>query len=147
MRNTTNVLLICCCAITASAREEVQREFCKTVALTSGRSVHIENSNGNVTIRTQSKGEVDVHATIRCSASTASEARSFCEQIQIVVDQGSGVAVHTQYPSNWNSRNLSYGVHYDVTIPETAPLELRNRFGAVSVSNLHAAGRIHNNNG
>jgi hypothetical protein len=139
--------LICCCAITASAREEVQRDFQKTAALTSGRSVRIENSNGNITVHTQSKGEVDVHATIRCSAGTASEAHSFCDQIQIVVDQGSGVSIHTQYPSNWSSHNLSYGVHYDITMPETAPLELRNRFGAVTVANLHAPGIVRNNNG
>jgi hypothetical protein len=140
-------LLICCCAIPAAAREEVQRDFHKTVALTPGRSFRIENSNGNVTVRTQSKGEVDIHATIRCSAGSASEARSFCGQIQIVVDAGSGVSVHTQYPSNWSSHNLSYGVHYDVTMPETAPLELRNRFGEVNVANLHAPGIIRNSNG
>ena len=85
------VLLTCCCAMTATAREEVQRDFHKTVPLASGRSFRIENSNGNVSVHTQSKGEVDIHATIRCSANSASEARSFCEQIQIVVDAGSGV--------------------------------------------------------
>jgi len=142
-----SVLLICGFAITASAREEVQRDFHKTAALTSGRSFRIENSNGNVTIHTQSKGEVDIHATIRCSAGTASEARSFCDQIQIVVDEGSGVQVHTQYPSNWSSHNLSYFVNYDITMPETAPLELRNRFGEVDVANLHASGIIRNSNG
>jgi hypothetical protein len=139
--------VICGCAITASAREEVQREFRKTAPLTSGRTFRIENSNGNVTIHTQSKGEVDIRATIRCSANTASEARSFSDQIQIVVDEGSGVSVHTQYPSDWHSHNLSYSVHYDITVPETAPLELRNRFGAVSVANLHAPGVVRNNNG
>jgi hypothetical protein len=133
--------------VTGFAREEIQRDFHKTVALTPGRSVRLENSNGNVTVRTQSKGEVDIHATIRCSARTASEAHSYCDQIQIVVDAGSGVAVHTQYPSHWNTNNLSYSVNYDVTIPETAPLELRNRFGAVDVADLHAPGIIRNNNG
>ena len=146
-RVLASVLLLCCCAITATGREETQRDFRKTIALASGKTFRIENSNGNVTIHTQNKAEVDIRATIHCSANTASEARSFCEQVQIVVDEGSGVSVHTQYPSNWNSRNLSYGVHYDITMPETAPLELRNRFGAVSVANLHAPGVIRNNNG
>jgi hypothetical protein len=138
---------MCCSAVTAQGREEAQRDFRKTVALPSGRMFRIENSNGNITVRTQSKGEVDIHAIIRCSANGASEARNFCEQIQVVVDEGSSLSVHTQYPSNWNSRNLSYSVHYDIAMPETSPLEVRNRFGAVSVANLHASGVIRNNNG
>ena len=147
MRKGINLLLICCCAWTAFAREEYKRDFRKTVALPPGRNVRIENANGSVTIRTQNKGEVEIQATIRCSANTASEARGFCEQIQIVVDQGSGASIRTQYPSHWNSGNLSYSVDYDIVIPETAPLDLRNRFGAVSVQNLRAPGIIRNNNG
>jgi len=147
MRNGINLLLICCCTLTAFAREEYRRDFRKTVALPGGRSVRIENSNGKVNIRTQSKGEVEIQATIRCSAGTASEARSFAEQIQIVVSDAGSVSVRTQYPSHYNSRNLSYGVDYDITIPETAPLELRNRFGSVTVTNLHAPGTINSGNG
>ena len=124
-------LLICCCAITASAREKYRRDFHKTVALALGRSVRIENSNGKVNIHTGSKGEVDIHAAIRCSANTAAEARSFCDQIQIVVDEGwrrVGATPSIRRRLD-NSHNLSFGVDYDITMPETAPLELRNRFG------------------
>src|SRR5262249_32199177 len=81
---------------------------------------------------------------IRCSASTAAEARSFCDQIQIVVD--SGGSVRTQYPSH-NSRNLSFGVDYEVLVPETSPLEVRNRFGSVTITDIRAGGTINNNNG
>ncbi len=145
MRNGINLLLICCCAMTAHAREEYRRDFRKTVALTGGRSFRVENSLGAISIRTHNKGEVEIQAAIRCSASTASEARSFCDQIQIVVDAGG--SVRTQYPNHYNNRNLSYGVDYEILIPETAPLEVRNRFGSVTVINLRAPGAIFNNNG
>ena len=147
MRNGINLLLICCCTLTAFAREEYRRDFRKTVPLSGGRSLRIENSNGKVNIRTQGKGEVEIQAAIRCSANTAAEARRFADQIQIVVSETGGVSVRTQYPSNYNNRDVSYSVDYDIVIPETAPLDLRNRFGTVTVTNLHAPGTISGGNG
>ena len=138
---------MCCCAATALAREEYRRDFRKTVTLTGGRSFRVENSNGNITINTQGKGEAQIQATIRSSADTAAEARSFGEQIEIIVDEGgSGVSVRTRYPSSYGG-NRGYSVDYDIVIPENSPLEVRNRFGAVNVSNVHAAGTINNANG
>lgn len=144
MRNGINILLICCCAVTAHAREEYRRDFHRTIALTGGRNFRVENSLGAVNVRTHNKSEVDIQAAIRCSASTESEARSYCDQIQIVVDAGS---VRTQYPNHYNSRNLSYSVNYEILVPEATPLEVRNRFGSVTVTNLRAPGAIFNNNG
>ena len=77
---------------------------------------------------------------MRCGLSRpfcAAEARSFAEQIQVRVEEsGSGIMVRTEYPKTWTRRNISYSVNYEITMPETAPLELRNRFGAVTVQNL-----------
>lgn len=148
MRTGTSALLICCCALTGFAREEYKRDFQKTLSLPVGRSLRVDHSNGSVNIRTAAKNEVAIQADIRCSADTAAEARSFAEQIQVRVEEsGSGIVVRTEYPKTWTRRNISYSVNYEITMPETAPLELRNRFGAVTVQNLHAAGAIHNANG
>jgi hypothetical protein len=147
MRNGINLILICCCAMSAFAREEYRRDFLKTVPLTGGRSFRIENSNGNINIHTQARNDVEIRAAIRCSAETAAEARNFCDQIQIMVQETGGVFVRTDYPKMWNHRNLGYGVDYDVTMPETAQLVARNRFGNISGANLHAGSVINNGNG
>jgi len=148
MRNGISILLICC-AIGVCARDEVRRDFQKTVALPRGRTLRVVHSMGNVTVRTQAKGELSVQAAVRCSADRTSEARSFCDQIQIRLDEsGTGVVVRTEYPHTFFSqRNLSYSVSLDIVMPETVPLELRNRFGAVSVQDLRAAAEINNGNG
>jgi hypothetical protein len=46
----------------------------------------------------------------------------------------------------WN-RNISFGADYDIVVPETAPVEVRNRFGQVSTEGLHAGAVIINANG
>jgi hypothetical protein len=147
MRNAINLILICCCA-TAWAREEYKRDFQKTAALPAGRTFRIENSNGDIHIHTHAKNEAEIRASLRCSAGTAQEARSFCDQIQIAVQESAaGVSVRTEYPKTWNRRNLGYSVDYDLTLPETAPLDARNRFGGVSAVNLRGGAVVNNGNG
>jgi hypothetical protein len=133
------------------AREEYKRDFQKAVALPAGRVLKVDHSLGSVNVRTQAKNEVAVQAAIRCSAGTEEQARRFCQQIQIRVEEsGAGVAIRTEYPRNGGGswpRNMSYSANLEIQMPETAPLELRNRFGNVTVQKLRAAVSINNANG
>jgi hypothetical protein len=153
MRNGTRTILAVCCAALvncwpAFGRDESSRDFKKSVALPSGRNLRIEHSLGNITVRSQPKNEVEIQATIKCSAETAELARTCVNEIKIAVEESAaGVLVRTEYPERRNQHNLSQTVRYDITIPETAPLEIRDRFGAVDVSNLHAPATINNGNG
>jgi hypothetical protein len=142
-------MLIGCCAVTVSARQEYKRDFQKTATLAEGRTLRVEHSLGSVNVRVHAGNEVAVQAAIRCSADAAEEAKRFCDQIQIRVEEsGGGVSIRTEYPKQWNSRrNLSYSAALEIQMPESSPLELRNRFGAVTVQGLHAASSINNSNG
>ena len=149
MRIVISLILLCCCGPARAQREEYKRDFQKAVALPGGRSLRVDHSMGSVNVRTQSKNEVAVQAAIRCSAETAARAHNFCDQIQIRVEEsGSGVVIRTEYPRSgiW-PRNMSYSTNLEIQMPETAPLELRNRFGNVSVQKLRAAATINNGNG
>ena len=148
MRTVIKAALVCGCALSAQAREEYRKEFSRTLTLAAGRSVRIENSLGNVRIQAAPRGEAAVKAMIRCSAPTAEEARRCADRIQILVDQGGGnLSVRTEYPSNNGRSNIGYQVDYDLTVPEAAPLEVRNRFGEVTVNGAHAGTQIVNANG
>ena len=141
-------MLICVVCAAAAPREEYRRNFQKTAALPAGRTLRVEHSQGSVNVHTQAKNEVNLAAVLVCSADTQAQAKSVCDAIQIHVDEGaSGVSVRTEYPRSWFHGNLGYSVNLDIAMPETSPLELRNRFGHVTVQNLHAAGSVNNSNG
>src|SRR5512133_3522616 len=128
MRTVISLLSLCALAAAWPAREEVKRDFQKTAKLPGGRTLRVEHSQGSVTIRTQARPEVAVQAAIRCSAENGDTARRYCDQIQIRVEEnGGGVTIRTDYPRN-ETRNLSYSANLEIQMPETAPLELRNRF-------------------
>src|SRR5262245_26165705 len=146
MRSGILFLLVSCWATGAFAREEVRRDFAKTVGLPAGRSLRVEHRHGRLSVKTHNRNEAQIHATIRCSAPTANEAQSCANRIQVLVQESAtGVLVRTDYPQNL--RNVSFSVECDITMPDTAPLDLRNQFGSVDVSNLHANAMIHNGNG
>ncbi len=146
MRSAINVFLIVFCALTALAREEYKRDFQKTVPLGAGKTFRIDHKLGNIAIRTKPGSEASIHAVIRTSAGSAEEARRLADNIRIDVDTSAGgVSVRTTYPSNWN--NVSYGVDYDITLPDTAPLDVRNRFGGIAIDDAHAGASINNRNG
>ena len=149
MRIIISLILLSCCPLAMAAREEYKRDFQKAVALPGGRSLRVEHSLGSVNVRTQAKNEVAVQAAIRCSADSMENARRYCDQVQIRVEEGaSGVTIRTEYPRNGNwPRNMSYSANLEIQMPETAPLELRNRFGSVTVQKLRAPATINNGNG
>jgi ribosomal protein S11 len=151
LARSLSVVLLACCATAMSASEEVSKDFQKSVALTGGRSLKVEHWQGNVTIRTQAKGEAEIHASMKCSSEKLEDAREGCDRIKVLVEESSsGVWVRTVPPGNdfFNGRrSLSFALNFDITMPETAPLEVHTRFGSVTVTDLHAPATIQTNNG
>lgn len=143
MRSAIPLILISCCALASPAREEFKKDFAKTVTLSAGRPLKIDHHFGRVTIRTHAGNQVQVRGTIRCSAPTADQARRGADDVQIVVEDG---AVRTEYPRS-HPRDMGYQADLEITMPQTAPLDLRNRFGAVEVFSLHAPAVITSGNG
>jgi hypothetical protein len=136
----------------AHRQQEVTRNFDRTVALPAGRQLRIESKFSEVKVRGASQRDVVIHAVIRTAAGSPSEAGDLANKVRIDVDQTpSGVSIRTVYPERANgwmgSRNASFSVSFDITYPESSPLEIRNEFGEVRVSNCRAGSRIVNAHG
>ena len=124
------------------ARDEYTRTFDKTLALRSGQRISLEHKLGDIVVHTHPQQDLLIHADIRVSASDANQAKQFADRLEILVEpSASQVSIRTRYPqtpSSFFGHNVSYCVRYDITIPETAPLQIRNSFGAVSVTGVKA---------
>src|SRR5262245_36694064 len=132
MRKIINFVLLLTCANSAlaQARQEVRRDFRKTVTLTSGKLFRIEGSLGSIRIHSHAQPQAAVVATIKCGADTTTEAESLCSEIQISMQENSaGLTVVTDYPKSIKGserRNVGYSVEYDITLPDTTSLDVRN---------------------
>src|SRR2546426_7841669 len=130
-----------------AAREEVAREFSRTIPMRAAQAFHLEHQQGDVVIGTHVLAEARIVAHIRVSAPSASEASEALQQVAIDIQENpAAVAVRTRYPDA-RGRNVSYAVDYEITLPQTAPLQARNSFGDVSVNGLKAEGDVRNAHG
>lgn len=136
----------------AWGREEYTRTFDKTVPWHAGEHVSVDHRFGDVTVRTHAGNDIAIHADIKVSASNANQAKTFADRVEILVEpDGSEVSIRTRYPQMegfltvFNS--CSYVVRYEITVPETAPLEVRNAFGSVFVTGLKADSQIETSHG
>src|SRR5262249_8802762 len=142
----TSWAMLLCFASCAFARDEYTRVFEQTYPLAQGQSVRVQHKLGDVVIRTHAKPEVVVRANIRVMlAWGAGGAKKFAENIEIDVHQfANALMIETRYPKGGFFRITSYVVNFEITVPETAPLEVHNGFGAVEVSDLKANADLNN---
>lgn len=144
------VLLSILLAQCVSAREEYTRTFDKSFAVQSGEKIWLEHKFGDIVIRARPQQEVVIHADIRISASDSDLAKQYANQVEIVVQSGGELSIRTKYPDTQRSfghRDVSFSVRYDITVPETSPLVVRNSFGGISVSGIKASSEIYNSHG
>jgi len=137
---------VCAFPVLARNQQEASRNFDRTVQLPSGHGLQIESKFGEVKVRGAAQREVVIHATIHTAAGSPAEAEELAGKVRIQVDQtASGVSVRTIYPerNGWLSfKNTSYSVNFDITYPESAPLEIRNEFGDVRMSECKGGSRV-----
>ncbi len=152
MTRKTNFLLLCLllAPLHSQAREEYTRTFDKSLSVQSGQKIWLEHKFGDIVIRTHTQQEVVVHADVRVSASDSDSAKQYAGRVEILVTPGAELSIRTRYPDTEKSfgrRDVSFSVRYEVTVPETSPLTVRNSFGAVSVSGIKASSEIYNSHG
>jgi DUF4097 and DUF4098 domain-containing protein YvlB len=151
--NGTKIILFgLALSINVLGREEFTRNFDKTFTLRQGQGVRVEHRLGEIVIHTHPQMDLTIHAEIHVSASDRNRAEQYAGRIEIVTDPSpSEFFLRTRYPERSESflgfNNVSYSVRYELTIPESAPLEVRNAFGAVSVTGLKANGDIKTSHG
>jgi len=136
-----------------SAQDQVTRDFQKSLTLASGQSVRIDHKLGGVQIHGESGRELKVSAVIHAQAASRAEAEAFADKIRIEVEQSAQeVSIRTVYPERENSffhfgKSTSFSVDYDISMPSDAPLFVKNRFGGVGISGVHARSEVDVSNG
>lgn len=108
-----------------------------------GGRVTIEHSMGKIEVHTTRGSDIDVRGIVRSSD------ESLGKQIRFAVSEGAqGVTIRTVYPEVHRVfGNLSWSADLEVSIPENAPLSLKNRFGTIEVRGLRADAEINNAQG
>src|SRR5438552_902235 len=129
-------------AVPTFAAERFEKTIHAAVDYQGGR-VTIDHRFGRVSVRTSNSDQVTARGIVRSSDAELGK------QIRFAVMNGTGgVSIRTIFPEiHSHSGELSYSADLEVSIPERAPLFLRNRFGSVDVEGLRASSEIVNGQG
>jgi len=133
----------------ARATEPDIKQVRKTLSLVPAGYLTVDTYKGSVTVRTWDKAEVDVQARVEPDGD-GSDQRQAIQETEVRIE-GSGTEVHVRsdygkleghsWPNswfNWTSWNLPF-VRYEIHMPRTARLRIKDYKSDIRVEGLHAA--------
>ncbi len=135
-------LLLVAATAFASREDRFQLEYNKDFSFRGGR-VSVENSFGGIRIDTDTGSEIHVRATIRASDP------EYGKQIRVIAEPGGGgFSIRTEYPGNAiHMHNSSFSVDYRITVPKSAQLDVKNKFGSIEASGFAGSSSFVNSYG
>jgi len=134
-------------ALALPAAAAPSREVHQTLPLDARGTLHLKTYKGSITVTTGTAAEVRVDARVEADPEDSNPARSV-EETKVVIDgRGAAVRIESDYSAlerhqHWFSFNddvrLPF-VHYTISMPRTARLEIDDYKSDVKVSGLAAA--------
>lgn len=122
---------------TAFQDRTVEETFEKTEALARDGKVFLNNLSGNIIIKSWGEARVKIDALKVSKAKTEDQARKNAAEVTIeVTKEGSTLRIVTKYPKDkkfWGDNSLNVSVHYTLTVPDKASLEVKSVSGDVDI--------------
>ncbi len=127
------------------ARAEYTRTYEKSFSINEGGTVNLHNIHGAIDVSTWAKNEVGISVTVRVMAGSDSKAEDVFDRISISFSNSSNhVSAETEIDSKksfwwftqswWGEDDVK--IDYEVFMPESANLELSNRYGNVDIEDI-----------
>lgn len=116
----------------AMADSEKRKTINKSYQVSSSTELSFSNSFGEMHVETWDKNEVKVDIEIIVRASNDDRAQKLLEKIKIYIDDDSPkreLSYRTSINNNNSGRNSSFEINYNLSVPKTSDLTLKNSFG------------------
>lgn len=130
--------------------ETIEETLQKTLPFTAGSRLEISNTNGDIEVGVWDRQEARIEARKKVKADTDERARAALEELKISIDETSqGISIETESArsGSWWRWGVSTSVHYTVSIPDQAVLDLGTVNGKVRVAGVTGDLELHTTNG
>jgi len=116
----------------ALADSEKRKTINKSYQVSSSTDLTFSNSFGKMHVETWDKNEVKVNIEVVVRASSDERAQKLLDKITIDIDDNnpkSELSYRTSINNNNSGRSSSFEVNYNLSVPKTSNLTLKNSFG------------------
>lgn len=128
----------------ADGREEFTKTIKKDFAISKNGELGISNQFGKIEINTWDKNRAKIGVTIVVRADSESRAQDIFDRIDIDFANGTDyVKAVTEIESNksswwggWNNNSADFSINFEVFVPKTVELNLKNRHGNTYISEM-----------
>ncbi len=127
----------------ANERKDFTKTIKKEFDISSNGEVSLNNQFGKIDVNTWDKNGVKIAVTIIVRADSEKEAQGVFDRIEIDFSNGNDyVKVETDINSQknswwgWNNRRADFAINYNVFLPKTVQLDLKNKHGDTYIATL-----------
>lgn len=139
----------------AASAETLTERFETVVEVDPDSSIAVRNTNGNVSVTTWDRDQVEIVAEKRARSADRRAAAEALEEIRIEIERSPGrLAIETELPRRSDGvlswllgRDVDASVSYEIRVPETARLEVVTVNGRVSSTGPYDEQRLRTTNG
>ena len=134
-----------------ASAETIEDTLERTMPFSSGSRLEVSNTNGDIEILTWDRDEIHIRARKKVKSSDTERARKAFKELEIKIDEtGTGVTIDTDHPRrgpSWWGRDISMSVHYVISVPVQADLDLGTVNGKVRVEGVNGELDLRTTNG
>lgn len=119
-------------AVSSTYAEEATKRVAKNFKINSDTRIDIDNKYGNIIINRWDKNEFDLKVEIEAKGKNESKTQKILDAISIDISDrisSGNLSIETEIDNI--SGNSSFSINYEITMPNTNPLRLKNSFGSV----------------
>lgn len=120
----------------AGRLEEFSKTIDKTFEVGSDTRVALSNKFGKVHVTTGNQSNVTIKVVIKVDARDEAKAQKMLDDIEIVFQQSSEEIMAKTEFKRGKAENKVLEVNYEVTMPASNPLKIKNKFGDVFLNSI-----------
>ena len=141
----------------SSANVRENKDFIKQVSATSGKSIHVLNTNGSITIETWKNDSILVNASIEVRARHRHDAERGIDRVRVRIDESQNeMRIEAVFPKQdhargfWDwvfGRKVQAEVQFYITVPQQSDLALATVNGQIDVGSVIGKVNMRTTNG
>ncbi len=122
--------------------QEYKKTYNEEFSINQNGLVYLANKYGNIDITTSDRSTVKIDIEIIVEARDQDRADDILDKISIKFDNSSSeVKAYTEFDFgnswNWGKKNESYKIHYKVLMPRDVDLDIYNKYGNISMTEIN----------
>lgn len=130
-------------ALASVSAQELKKSYHETFDVKSDAKVQIDNKYGQVHIQTWDKDQVVIDVEVSVDARNEKDSQKILDKINVKISGSNDlVKAYTSFDGNLNCKNCDMNIEYEVKMPASLLLDLKNEFGNAYVGALKGAAKI-----